>query len=85
MFVLFVFLLVSGAAFAQDEKPQSEGTLMIVPRLNAEPLYSFTDKQWQFDLGETALYTVFDGNLGDYFSFSFANRWFAYTDSFNDV
>jgi len=58
---------------------------MIVPRLDAEPMYQFKDKEWSFNLGETALYTVFDGNIGDYFSYSFANRWFAYTDSFNDV
>lgn len=58
---------------------------MIVPRLNAEPMYTIPSKEWSFDLGETALYTVFDGNLGNYFSFSFANRWFAYTDSFDNV
>ena len=83
LFVLFAFLLVSGAAFAQDEKPQSEGTLMIVPRLDAVPAYA--DKAWSFDLGATSLYTVFDGNLGDYLSFSFSNHWFAFHSSFDDT
>ncbi len=85
LFVLFAFLLVSGAAFAQDEKPQSEGTLMIVPRLEAEPAYAFGDKSWSFDLGTSSLWTVFEGNLGDYFSFSFSNHWFAYSSSFDDT
>ena len=85
MFVLFAFLLVSGASFAQDEKPQSEGTLMIVPRLDVEATRSHSDRSWSFDLGMTSLYTVFDGNLGDYFSFSFANHWFAFATSFEDT
>ena len=85
MFVLFAFLLVSCAAFAQDEKPQSEGTLLIVPRLEGEPAYYFGDKSWSFDFGSSSLYTEFDGNLGDYFSFSFSNHWFAYTSSFDDT
>ena len=58
---------------------------MIVPRLDLNPAYTFVDKAWSFDLGATSLYTVFDGNLGDYFSFSFANHWFAYQTSFEDV
>lgn len=85
LFVLFAFLMLSCAFYAQDAKAQSEGTLLIVPRVEAEPLYSFSDRQWQFDMGNTSLYTVFDGNLGDYFSFSFSNHWFAFTDSFNNT
>ena len=86
MFVLFAFLLVSGAAFAQDEKPQSEGTLMIVPRLEAEPTYDFDEKAWTFKNGTFAsLWTVFDGNLGEHFSFSVSNHWFAFDNSFQDA
>ncbi len=85
LFVLFAFLLLSCAFHAQDVKAQSEGTLLIVPRLDAEPAYYFGDKEWSFNLGATSLYTVFDGNLGDYFSFSFSNHWFAYTNSFQDT
>jgi len=85
LFVLFAFLLVSGAAFAQDEKPQSEGTLLIVPRLDAEPAYYFGDKAWSFGFGSTSLYTFFDGNVGDHFSFSFGNHWFALSDSFDNT
>jgi len=85
LFVLFAFLLVSCAVFAQDEKPQSEGTLLIVPRIEAEPLYSFGERAWSVDMGTTSFYTFFDGNLGDHFSFSFGNHWFTYCDSFENV
>ena len=85
LFVLFAFLLVSCAAFAQDEKPQSEGTLLIVPRLEAEPMYSLGDHAWSVDMGTTSFYTFFDGNLGDHFSFSFGNHWFSYCNSFENV
>lgn len=75
LFVLFAFLLVSCAVFAQDEKPQSEGVLMIVPRLEVEPAHSFPDREWSVDLGTTSLYTYLDGNVGEHFSYSIANRW----------
>ena len=58
---------------------------MIVPRLDFDPCYSFADKSWSSDFGATSLYTVFDGNLGDYFSFSFSNHWFAFESSFDDT
>ena len=85
MFVLFAFLLLSCAWFAQDVKAQSEGTLLVVPRLDVDPAYSFSDNSWSADLGTTAFYTYFDGNLGDHFSWSVANHWFAYTSSFDDT
>ena len=58
---------------------------MIVPRFEANPAYSYIDRSWGFDFGATSLYTVFDGNLGEYFSFSFSNHWFAYQTSFDDT
>jgi len=58
---------------------------MIVPRLDADPWYSFPDKKWAIDFGSTSLYTVFDGNIGEYFSFSFSNHWFAFCNSFDDT
>ena len=57
---------------------------MIVPRLDVDPSYYHPDKVWNVDLGSASLYTVFDGNLGDYFSFSLANHWFAFKSSFDD-
>ena len=85
LFVLFAFLLVSCAVFAQDEKPQSEGTLLVVPRLDVDPAYYFGDREWSVNLGTTSLYTFFDGNIGDHFSFSIGNHWVSIADSFDDT
>ncbi|MBR5018631.1 MAG: hypothetical protein IKX53_03215 [Bacteroidales bacterium] len=85
LFVLFAFLLVSCAVFAQDEKPQSEGTLLIVPRLEVEPAYSFAERQWSANAGLSSVYSYFDGNLGEHFSFSVANHWALFSDSFDDT
>ncbi|MCR5709958.1 MAG: hypothetical protein K6G79_05695 [Bacteroidales bacterium] len=84
LFVLFAFLLVSCAVFAQDEKPQSEGTLLIVPRLDLEPAWN-SDGEWSFDLGTTSLYTLFEGNITRNLSFSFSNHWFTYCSSWDDA
>lgn len=80
LFVLFAFLLVSCAVFAQDEKPQSEGTLLIVPRIDFDPAFGFDSRNWSSDLGWTSLYTFFDGNIGDHFSFSFGNHWMGFSE-----
>ena len=79
LFVLFAFLLLSCAFNAQDVKAQSEGTLMVVPRLDVDPARSFGEG-WSLDPGATSLYTFFDGNLGEHFSFSFANHWLSFND-----
>ena len=83
LFVLFAFLLVSCAAFAQDEKPQSEGTLLVVPRIDLDPAYS--GGEWSFDLGSTSLYTLFEGNLTKNLSFSVSNHWFAFCTEWDDA
>lgn len=85
LFVLFAFLLLSCAFLAQDLKAQSEGTLLVVPRLEVEPAHSLAGHSWSVDLGTTSFYTFFDGNIGDHFSFSFGNHWLAYCDSFEDT
>ena len=84
MFVLFAFLLLSCAYFAQDVKAQSEGTLLIVPRLDLEPSY-YGGESWSFDLGSTSLYTLFEGNLSKNLSFSVCNHWFAFTSDIEDA
>ena len=83
LFVLFAFLLVSCAVFAQDDEPQSEGTLLIVPRLDLDPAY--TVDGWSFDLGSTSLYTLLEGNLTRNLSFSICNHWFAFNTGFDDA
>lgn len=86
MFVLFAFLSLSCAFLAHDLKAQSEGTLLIAPRLDADPRYSIDDKAWTVDLGTTSFYTFFDGSIGDHFSFSLGNHWLSFSDfSFDDT
>ena len=80
MFVLFAFLSLSCAYFAQDLKAQSEGTLLIAPRFDVDPAYSVSDKAWTVDLGTTSFYTFFDGNIGEHFSFSLGNHWLSFSD-----
>lgn len=83
MFVLFAFLLLSCAFFAQDLKAQSEGTLLIAPRLDLDPAWN-SGGNWSFDLGSTSLYTLFEGNIGERVSFSVSNHWFAFTSEWSD-
>lgn len=86
LFVLFAFLLLSCAFHAQDVKAQTEGTLLIAPRIDVEPYYSFDDHSWSASLGSTSFYTFFDGSLGEHLSFSFGNHWLAFSDfSFDDT
>ena len=82
LFVLFAFLLLSCTAFVQDLKAQSEGTLLIVPRVDLDPSY---DGDWYFDLGSTSLYTLFEGNLTKNLSFSVCNHWFAFSTDIEDA
>ena len=57
---------------------------MIVPRLEVEP--SYHEKAWTFENGNVAsLWTVFDGNIGEHFSYSISNHWFAFSTSFEDT
>lgn len=86
-FVMLAFLLVPSAALAQDDdKPQSEGTLLIAPRLEVEPFYYPGSHEWSTSLGATSFYTFFDGNLGEHFSFSIGNHWLAFSEfSFDDT
>ena len=84
LFVLFAFLLVSCAVFAQDDEPQSEGTLLIVPRLDLDPAYN-AGGEWSFDLGSTSLYTLFEGNITRNLSFSVCNHWLAFCTDVDDT
>ena len=82
LFVLFAFLLLSCAYLAQDVKAQSEGTLLIVPRVDLDPSY---DGDWYFDMGTTSLYTLFEGNLTKNLSFSVCNHWFSFCTDIDDA
>ena len=84
MFVLFAFLMLSCTTYVQDLKAQSEGTLLVVPRLDLDPAY-YGGESWGFDLGSTSLYTLFEGNISKNLSFSVCNHWFAFTSDIEDA
>ena len=58
---------------------------MIVPRAEYSPYFVPSDKSWHHNFGHTGLWTVFDGNLGEHFSFSVANHWLNIYESFGDT
>lgn len=70
-------LLSCCLAFSQEANSgATQGDLTIIPRLCLDPAYyTGADGGAEFSLGESALYTLFEGNLGEKFSFSFQNHW----------
>ena len=58
--------------------------LSVIPRLDLNPVF-FTDEGGggEFTLGNTSLYSLFEGNITDNLSFSVANHWAAF-DSVHD-
>lgn len=66
-------LLSCCLAFSQEANSgATQGDLTVIPRLCLDPAYYGGA---EFSLGESALYTLFEGNLGEKFSFSFQNHW----------
>ena len=59
--------------------------LSVIPRLDLNPIFS-TEKGGggEFTLGNSSLYSLFEGNLTENLSFSVANHWAAF-DSVHDV
>ena len=59
--------------------------LSVIPRLDLNPTFS-TEKGGgaEFTLGNTSLYSLFEGNLTENLSFSVANHWAAF-DDVNDI
>ena len=48
----------------------------IIPRLDLSP--EFTDGKGEFTLGNSSLYTLFEGNITENLSFSVANHWMSF-------
>lgn len=79
------FLVVCAAATlccslvsAQEAEDAGRGAeLSIVPRFDAGILRSVEDKSTSFNFGNTSLYTFFEGNISESWSFSLCNHWVA--------
>ena len=87
------FLVVCAAATlccslvsAQEAEDAGRGAeLSIVPRLDAGIFRSHEDKSTSFNFGNTSLYTFFEGNISESWSFSLSNHWVASDWGANDI
>lgn len=79
------FLVVCAAATlccslvnAQEAEDTGRGAgLSIIPRLDAGIYRSREDQSTSFNFGNTSLYTLFEGNISEKWSFSLCNHWVA--------
>ena len=71
---------------AQEADNSDRGVeLSVIPRLDLNPVLSTAkDGSGEFTLGNSSLYSLFEGNLTDNLSFSVCNHWAAF-DSVHDV
>lgn len=87
------FLVVCAAATlccslvsAQEAEDTGRGAeLSIVPRLDAGVFRSVEDKSTSFNFGNTSLYTFFEGNISENWSFALSNHWVASDWGANDI
>ena len=49
----------------------------IIPRLDLNPSWTSSPKEFGFDLGNSSLYTLIEGSASEHFSWTIANHWFA--------
>ena len=70
-------LLCSLVRAQEAEDAGSGAVLSIIPRFDAGLLYDFDGKEASFSFGNTSLYTLFEGNFSEQWSFSIANHWVA--------
>lgn len=68
-----IFCIALLFAAGTSLRAQDEITFSLIPRLDGN-LYSYPGDGTEYDLGASALYTLFDGTLGD-FSWSVSNHW----------
>ncbi len=69
----FVALLIFLSCFAGSLFPaENEHSFLVVPRVEANP---YIGSDLGIDFGNTSLYTLFEGNFGEHFSYSVLNHW----------
>ena len=66
--------LLCSPLLAQEADDAGTGVgFSIIPRLDLSP--EFTDGKGEFTLGNSSIYTLFEGNITDNLSFSVSNHW----------
>ena len=68
--------LLCSLVHAQEAEDAGSGAVLsVIPRFDAGMLYDFDGKEASFSFGNTSLYTLFEGNFSQNWSFSIANHW----------
>ena len=70
-----MMLLCSLVRAQEAEDAGSGAVLSVIPRFDAGMLFDFDGKEASFSFGNTSLYTLFEGNISEKWSFSIANHW----------
>lgn len=76
---LFSIAAVLLGFLAHSQEADSLGRfaeVTVISRLDANPAYNSADSEFGFNLGNTSIYTLFEGSLSEHFSWTVANHWF---------
>lgn len=69
-------MLLCFLAHSQEaENLGSYAEVSIIPRLDLNPYYSSEDSKLGFTHGNSSIYTLFEGSVGEHFSWTVANHW----------
>lgn len=69
-------MLLCFLAHSQEaENLGSYAEVSIIPRLDLNPYYSSEDSKLGFTHGNSSVYTLFEGSVGEHFSWTLANHW----------
>ena len=78
LIVLAASLLCSLAHSQEAEPTGSSAELAVIPHLELVP--NVADQNTGFNLGNSSLYTLFEGSASEHFSWTVANHWFSAAD-----
>ena len=69
-------MLCCSLAFSQEASDRGGyAELSVIPRLDLNPMWNTGDNSFGFDLGNSSLYTLFEGSASEHFSWTIANHW----------
>ncbi|MCR4860302.1 MAG: hypothetical protein K5910_06535, partial [Bacteroidales bacterium] len=71
-------LLCSFAHSQEADDPGNYAEVSIIPRLDLNPSWSTAYSESGFDLGNSSLYTYFEGSASEHFSWTLQNHWFSF-------
>ncbi len=76
LFSIAAVLLGFLAHSQEADGPDRFAEVTVISRLDANTAYSSEDSESRFDLGNTSVYTLFEGSLSERFSWTLVNHWF---------